>query len=104
MFLIVIVQLIFEKGGTWLDADVLDCELLPFLLHLVLQEYHDFAPASICSLFTKMSGFLFFFFFFWSNFFFFFSVVFIYLLLYNIVLVLPYIDMNLPWVYTCSPS
>ena len=64
MFLIVIVQLIFEKGGTWLDADVLDCELLPFLLHLVLQEYHDFAPASICSLFTKMSGFLFFFFFF----------------------------------------
>ena len=25
-------------------------------------------------------------------------------LLYNILLVLPYIDMNLPWVYTCSPS
>ena len=25
-------------------------------------------------------------------------------LLYNIVLVLPYINMNLPWVYTCSPS
>ena len=25
-------------------------------------------------------------------------------LLYNIVLVLPYIDMNLPWVYMCSPS
>ena len=25
-------------------------------------------------------------------------------LLYNIVLVLPYIDMNQPWVYTCSPS
>ena len=25
-------------------------------------------------------------------------------LLYNIVLVLPYIDMNLPRVYTCSPS
>ena len=24
--------------------------------------------------------------------------------LYNIVLVLPYIDMNLPWVYMCSPS
>ena len=23
---------------------------------------------------------------------------------YNIVLVLPYINMNLPWVYTCSPS
>ena len=23
---------------------------------------------------------------------------------YNIVLVLPYIDMNLPQVYTCSPS
>ena len=33
----------------------------------------------------------------------FFSVLFIYLL-YNIVLVLPYIDMNLPWVYLCSPS
>ena len=69
MFLIVIVQLIFEKGGTCLDADVLDCELLPFLLHLVLQEYHDFAPASICSLFTKMSGFLFFFFFGLTSFF-----------------------------------
>ena len=25
-------------------------------------------------------------------------------LLYNIVLVLPYINMNPPWVYTCSPS
>ena len=25
------------------------------------------------------------------------------LLLYNILLVLPYIDMNLPWVYMCSP-
>ena len=25
-------------------------------------------------------------------------------LLYNIVLVLPYIDMNPPWVYMCSPS
>ena len=25
-------------------------------------------------------------------------------LIYNIVLVLPYINMNLPWVYTCSPS
>ena len=25
-------------------------------------------------------------------------------LLYSIVLVLPYIDMNLPWVYMCSPS
>ena len=29
---------------------------------------------------------------------------FIYLLLYNTVLVLPYIDMNPPWVYMCSPS
>ena len=27
-----------------------------------------------------------------------------YFLLYNIVLVLPYIDMNPPWAYTCSPS
>ena len=36
-------------------------------------------------------------------FFFFFPVLFIYLL-YNIVLVLPYIDMNLPWVNMCSPS
>ena len=34
---------------------------------------------------------------------FFFLVLFIYLL-YNIVLVLPYIDMNPPWVYMCSPS
>ena len=28
----------------------------------------------------------------------------LFLLLYNIVLVLPYIDMILPWVYICSPS
>ena len=35
--------------------------------------------------------------------FFFFSVYLI-ILLYNVVLVLPYIDMNPPWVYTCSPS
>ena len=33
-----------------------------------------------------------------------FSYLFIYLLLYNIVVVLPYIDMNPPWVYMCSPS
>ena len=26
------------------------------------------------------------------------------ILLYNIVLVLPYIDMNQPWVHMCSPS
>ena len=32
----------------------------------------------------------------------FFSVLFI--LLYNIVFVLPYFDMNPPWVYVCSPS
>ena len=25
-------------------------------------------------------------------------------LLYNVVLLLPHINMNLPWVYTCSPS
>ena len=30
--------------------------------------------------------------------------IFICFLLYNIVLVLPYINMNLPWVYTCSQS
>ena len=33
----------------------------------------------------------------------FFSVLFIYFF-YNIVLVLTYIDMNLPWVYACCPS
>ena len=27
----------------------------------------------------------------------------LFILLYNIVLVLPYIDLNLPWVYVCSP-
>ena len=27
-----------------------------------------------------------------------------FILLYNTVLVLPYINMNPPWVYTCSPS
>ena len=51
-----------------------------------------------------------------SNAFLFFSIIFIFLnffpflyyffffLLYNIVLVLPYFNMHLPWVYTCSPS
>ena len=29
---------------------------------------------------------------------------FLFILLYNIVLVLPYTDLNLPWVYMCSPS
>ena len=28
----------------------------------------------------------------------------LFILLYNIVLVLPYIDLHLPWVYMCSPS
>jgi len=36
--------------------------------------------------------------------FFFITEVFLFFLLYNIVLVLPYINMNPPWVYTCSPS
>ena len=34
---------------------------------------------------------------------FFFSFIYL-ILLYNIVLVLPYIDMNPPWMYMCSPS
>ena len=36
--------------------------------------------------------------------FYFFNLSFIYFLLYNIILVLPSIDMNPPWVYMCSPS
>ena len=32
------------------------------------------------------------------------KVLFFFFLIYNIVLVLPYINMNLPQVYTCSPS
>ena len=41
----------------------------------------------------------------WGLFSFFFPLSFICLvLLYNNVLVLPYIDMNLPWVCMCSPS
>ena len=35
---------------------------------------------------------------------FFFSPLYLFILLNNIVLVLPYIDLNLPWVYLCSPS
>ena len=31
-------------------------------------------------------------------------ILFYFILLYNIVLVLPYINMNPPWVYKCSPS
>ena len=37
-------------------------------------------------------------------FFFFFLFIYLFILLYNIALVLPYIDMNPPWVYMCSPS
>ena len=33
----------------------------------------------------------------------FFQYIYLFILLYNIVLVLPYIDMNPPWVYMCSP-
>ena len=48
---------------------------------------------------------MFYFFFCYYHPFSFFLVLFIYIfLLYNIVLILPYIDMNLPWVYICSPS
>ena len=39
-----------------------------------------------------------------QHFFFIFFQFHLFILLYNIVLVLPYIDMNLPWVYMCSPS
>ena len=35
---------------------------------------------------------------------FFFLQFYLFILLYNIVLVLPYIDMNLLWMYMCSPS
>ena len=39
------------------------------------------------------------------SFFFFFPLGFLfYFLLYNIVFILPYINMNPPWVYTHSPS
>ena len=34
----------------------------------------------------------------------FFKLINLFILLYNIVLVLPYIDLNPPWVYMCSPS
>ena len=34
----------------------------------------------------------------------FFSIYYLFILLYNIVLALPYIDLNPPWVYMCSPS
>ena len=37
-------------------------------------------------------------------FFFFFISFYLFILLYNIVLILPYINMNLPRVYMCSPS
>ena len=36
--------------------------------------------------------------------FFSFSLINLFILLYNIILVLPYIDLNQPWVYVCSPS
>ena len=36
--------------------------------------------------------------------FFLFNLINLFILLYNIVLVLLYIDLNLPWVYMCSPS
>ena len=33
-----------------------------------------------------------------------FYLTYLFIFLYNIVLVLPYIDLNPPWVYMCSPS
>ena len=35
---------------------------------------------------------------------FFFNLKYLFILLYKIVLILPYIDLNLPWVYMYSPS
>ena len=32
------------------------------------------------------------------------NFIYLFILLYNIVLVLPYVDLNPPWVYMCSPS
>ena len=40
----------------------------------------------------------------YNNVSFFSSFIYLFFLLHNIVLVLPYIDMNLPWVYRYSPS
>ena len=37
-------------------------------------------------------------------FFFHFTALFYFILLYNIVLVLPHVNMNPPWAYACSPS
>ena len=39
-----------------------------------------------------------------SLFLFFFKLINLFILLYNIILVLPYIDLNLPWMYMCSSS
>ena len=51
------------------------------ILYLKLFLFFDFEPALLLLLFNLFI-----------------------ILLYNIVLVLPYIDMNPPWVYMCSPS
>ena len=51
------------------------------ILYLKLFLFFDFEPALLLLLFNLFI-----------------------ILLYNIVLVLPYIDMNPPWVYVCSPS
>ena len=47
---------------------------------------------------SSLKTYLFFYFFYTLNFYFYF------ILLYNTVLVLPYIDMNAPWVYMCSQT
>ena len=39
-----------------------------------------------------------------SFFIFYLSFIYLFILRYNIVLILPYIDMNQPWVYMCFPS
>ena len=41
---------------------------------------------------------------FFNPIFLFFYLNYLFILLYNIVLVLPYIDLNPPWVYVCFPS
>ena len=39
-----------------------------------------------------------------SLFFIFFNLNYLFIIIYNIILVLPYIDLNPPWAYMCSPS
>ena len=81
-------------GGRWKGGSGLGTHVHPWWIHVNVWQ-NKYSVVLVFGIQQSDSVTLFFFFF---NFYFYF------ILLYNTVLVLPYIDMNLPWVYMSSQS